>query len=296
MAGYIIYSLDWPKFRDMVERPTQQQLTLLARVLAEERENLDGEFEDADPILEWPSDPESLAPVVAKRLALPDWYGDLSRAGKQLWEGTVFSACMNCTKLGLDFRVDNDGVYWDVIEVGWKHLGVVPYTITDVALSAFGTRPFRYHQSPKPNKSRDEYDRDQDEKRASLGALGDVLGQFLSSAKEGQKDLSPEDLLAMLEGHEGIAPVYKDALKDFLSDDDSELDSEEDDDSGEWSPMHSMHTPAEVQRILAELKSIAPAMKATKTGDARQQYEDDLMPAIESIARDQRMLFIQVDT
>ena len=68
------------------------------------------------------------------------------------------------------------------------------------------------------------------------------------------------------------------------------------DDFEEWSPMHSMHTPDEVQQMRAELRAAAPAMKATRNKEARRQYEQDLMPAIENIIADGRMLFIQVDT
>lgn len=51
MAGYIIYSLDWDKFRGMVEHPTTAQLAILAQGVADERDNLDGEFDEGDPIL-----------------------------------------------------------------------------------------------------------------------------------------------------------------------------------------------------------------------------------------------------
>ena len=37
MAGYIIYSLDWDRFRAMIERPTPGQLAILAQGLADSR-------------------------------------------------------------------------------------------------------------------------------------------------------------------------------------------------------------------------------------------------------------------
>ncbi len=123
-----------------------------------------------------------------------------------------------------------------------------------------------------------------------------MLGEFVEGANRGEKH--PDKLLEELEGLEGVSREHKDALKDFLSDDDSAEDEDDGDgdDSDDWSPMHSMHTPDEVQQMRGELESVAPAMKATKNQDARQQYADDLMPAIERVARDGRMLFIQVDT
>ena len=290
-AGYIIYSLDWDNFQQLVERPTEGQLAALGKLLRDGLDEHDGEFEDGDPILDWPTEVESLAQIAAKRLALPDWYGDLSTPGKNLWEGVIFNACMRCDDIDVGFRVDNDGIYWDVIEIAWKHLKVVPNMITEVALSAFGTCPYRFHQRPKPSKSRDEHDRDEDARRASLGSLSKMLGQFLTGAKQGQKD--PSKLLDELREHEGVSQEHKKAIKDLLSDAESEEDNGNSDD---WSAMHSMHTPDEVQRMRVELKSVETAMKATKMKDAREQYQNDLMPAIERVANDGRMLFIQVDT
>ncbi|HUE75118.1 MAG TPA: hypothetical protein VMP01_29890 [Pirellulaceae bacterium] len=218
MAGFIIYSLDWPKFQKLVESPDPKQLKVLAGELSAELEQLEGEFDDDDPILEWPTDAKSLASIVAKRLAMPDWYGDLSRVGKELWEGTFYGACMNCKGLNVDFRVDSDGVYWDVIGIARDALKVPPNQVTSVAMSTFGTRPFRYH----------------------------------GGAKQKVK-------------------------------------------FGDWSPMHSMHPPEEVQRMVQELESIKPSIDAADD-EVQRQYEEELLPALTKIAKDGRMLFIQVDT
>lgn len=74
----------------------------------------------------------------------------------------------------------------------------------------------------------------------------------------------------------------------------------------DWQPMHSMHTPDEVRKTLSELQSVKSAMQKAKkkvrrgpvrrTVDVRQQYEEDLLPALTSVADDGRMLFIQVST
>jgi hypothetical protein len=217
MAGYIIYSLDWPKFSAMVEQPTPDQLAILARSLAEEREESDGEFEEDDPVLGWPEDAKSLAPTVAERLARADWYGDLSRVGKELWETAFYVACMRSRKLGVGFRVDSDGVYWDVVNLVSERLGDRPETPGKSAMSRFGTVPFRYHP---PARRR----------------------------------------------------------------------------SSDWTPMHSMHPPDEVQRMLAELRSVAPVIQAAKDPDVREQFTEELLPAVERVAADGRLLFIQVDT
>jgi hypothetical protein len=217
MAGYIIYSLDWPKFSALVEQPTPAQLSILARSLADEREGLEGEFEEDDPILGWPTAAKSLVPIVAERLACADWYGDLSEVGKQLWETAFYLACMRSRKLGVGFRVDSDGVYWDVINLITERLGDRPETPGKSAMSRFGTVPFRYHPSA------------------------------------GRR-------------------------------------------SSDWTPMHSMHPPDEVQRMLTELRSVAPAVESVPDEDVRQQFTEELLPAVERVAADRRVLFIQVDT
>jgi len=295
-AGYIIYSLDWEKFRQLVEQPTEGQLTALGKLLRDGIKDPNWDFEDGDPILAWPTDLQSLTQNAAKRLALPDWYGDLSTAGKVLWEGVIFYACMHSRKIKVGFRVDNDGVYWDVIELAWKHLGVVPNTITDVALSAFGTRPYRYFPHPKPGKShpgksRAKYDREEDDQRASLEGLRNMLGNLLKDAMRGQK--GPDELLPELQEHKGVSQKHKETIEDLLTGEESAVGES---DSDSWSPMHSMHTPQEVQQMRDELRSVELAMKATKIKDVWRQYNEDLLPAIESIASDGRMLFIQVDT
>lgn len=291
MAGYIIYSLDWGKFQQFVEHPTRGQLAAFASLLCDGFEEYDGEFDEGDPVLAWPTDAKMLAPVAARRLALPDWYDDLSATGKSLWEGAVVNASMNCDEIDLGFRMDNEGVYWDVIQLAWKHLGVVPGQISDVALSAFGKRPFRYHIRTTTVKTRDEHDKEDAEHRSSLTALSGMLGQFLKDAKQGQAD--PNELLQELNQNQGVTEQHRKAVKGLLDDDDADDDT---DDSEDWQPMHSMHTPDGVHKMLVELQSLESLMRKTKKKDVLQQYNKDLLPAIKSVADESRMLFIQVDT
>ena len=185
MAGYIIYSLDWHKFQQFVERPTADQLAALEKLLSEGLEENDGEFDEDDLVLTWPTQAGALAQIAAKRLALPDWYGDLSTPGKNLWEGVVFQACMNCDEIDVGFRVDSNGVYWDVIEAAWKHLGVVPGQISTIALSAFGKRPYRYHPPSRMVKTREQHDQEEEDRRSSLTALSSKrdFGRFSGRLK-----------------------------------------------------------------------------------------------------------------
>lgn len=63
-----------------------------------------------------------------------------------------------------------------------------------------------------------------------------------------------------------------------------------------WHPTHSMHLPAEVQQMLTEVKSVEGAILASSIEGVRGQYEDELLPTLERLANEERMLFVQVDT
>lgn len=218
MAGYVIYSLDWHKFCAMIEYPTPSQLAIFSDSVAEELENMEGEFDDDDPILDWPTAADSLSSVVADRLARADWYSDLSEQGRQLWESAFYVACMRSEDLNLDFRVDSDGVYWDVINHIVRQLGDRPEKPGNSAMSLFGTVPYRCSAPPRNDKR------------------------------------------------------------------------------SYWTSMHSMHPPDEVHRMLTELRKVAPVIETVKDEGVREQFCDELLPAIERVAKDGRLLFVQVDT
>jgi hypothetical protein len=219
MAGYWIYSLDWDKFQKFANRPTKKQLLAFAEHLAEQLDGDDVELADDDPIHEWPREPAELCSLVKARLARPDWYGDLSDAGKSVWSEAVSAFCCEEGAGGVGLRRDHDGIYWDLLDLAWKQLNVpTDQVVPEVALSAFGQRPYRYH--PDPDAERDLY---------------------------------------------------------------------------AWNPMHSMHTPDEVRQILEELQTVAPAIEASKKQRAIHDY-DALVPVLEKLAEENRMLFIQVDT
>jgi hypothetical protein len=239
----------------------------------------------------------------------------LSTPGKSLWEGVIFGACMNCNDVDVGFRVDNDGIYWDVIEIAWKYHGIVPHSITAVALSTFGNRPYRYLQTPKASMSREEYDQGEGDRNAALSALDEALDEFQAKPKKALKKPNTrdkkkaaqeaiQDLFKMLQDPAELSRKLEEAQTDFESTAAfakieklaEKFPTGDDDDFEEWSPMHSMHTPDEVQQMRAELRTAAPAMKATKDKEARREYEQELMPAIENVVEDGRMLFIQVDT
>jgi hypothetical protein len=51
-----------------------------------------------------------------------------------------------------------------------------------------------------------------------------------------------------------------------------------------------------VKQLLQELTAAAPTIEKSKIEGALTDYENELMPAVEKIANEGRMLFIQVDT
>lgn len=223
MAGYYISSLDWDKFQKFVNRPTKQQLLAFAEHLAEQLDGDDPEREEDDPIQDWPREAAELCSLVKERLSRPDWYGDLSVSGKDAWSMALGDFCSQPGTRGVGFRREHDGIYWTLLDLAWKELKVdSEQVLPEVALSAFGQRPYRYH--PKnPRK-----------------------------------------------------PAAK---RDYSA----------------WLPMHSMHTPDEVRKMVEELQSVAPAIEASKNQEAIHDY-DALMPVLERLGKKKRMLFVEVDT
>ena len=218
MAGYPIYSLDWDKFRRFVDAPSRRQLLAYCDRISKELDAADGQFEDNDPLRDWPSEPEELCSLIESRLKQADWYGDLSDAGKSLWDSALTGFC-NGGKKDLGFRVESDGVSWEVIELAARHHGIQGSGITEAILSHFGKRPYRFHPPA------------------------------------------------------GWRPTF-----------------------GGWMPYHSMHTPEEVQRLLQELKEAGPTILSASHKDAKRDYEEELLPAVEKVARTGRLLYIAVDT
>ncbi|MEZ6124726.1 MAG: hypothetical protein R3C49_16380 [Planctomycetaceae bacterium] len=64
---------------------------------------------------------------------------------------------------------------------------------------------------------------------------------------------------------------------------------------GWWDPYHSMHPPEEVRRLIQEMESLSGAVEASGDDQAIRDYEE-LMSALEKVSKDNRMLYISVDT
>ncbi len=290
MAGYIIYSLDWSKFQQFVENPTPGQLAVLANIVSDALQDEDEVGDDAL-TRAWPEDKAAQARFLADRLARPDWYSDLSDAGRGVWENVIFDVGLGDTPLEFGFRVDSDGVYWDVVDVAFRHLKVAPDEITEVAFSAFGKSPFRYVGPARAPQSREEHEVEETARQSSLQSLQRILDRVVEAVTEEGAD--PDEMLAAIDADSSISDQHKKAIRSLFSDDDP--DDEDDDEMWDWRPMHSMHTPDEVQRMLAELVSIETLMRETADSAVRDDYEE-LLSALSRIADDRRMLFVQVDT
>jgi hypothetical protein len=146
VAGYVLYSLDWDRFQGLVNNPTRKQLLKFSELISNGLHRHDREIQDGDPVHDWPSEPVELCDLVKDRLARLDWYGDLSNVGKDIWCSAVFSFCSSTGRDAVGFRVEHDGIYWDVLVLAHKLLKLPPNRFSpDVALSAFGERAYRYH-------------------------------------------------------------------------------------------------------------------------------------------------------
>jgi hypothetical protein len=143
--GYILNSLDWRIFSKFVKKPTKAQLVDFADYLSSLLDEYDGRFEDGDPVAEWPSDPKELSEIVRERVALEDWYGDLSNTAKEVWDRAVCG--FGFSERHLDHRPegDADSVDWSVIDLARAHYKIKEGTITEMIVSRFCEVPFRYH-------------------------------------------------------------------------------------------------------------------------------------------------------
>lgn len=108
MAGYFLYTLDGAVFSQLTTSPTDQQAQVFARyVLNRVRKSNT-----------WPKDLDALAVAIKTRLAMPNWYSDLSTSDAQVWDDVVFSLCDEPgEEIGIGFQCsDYESIYWDCAE------------------------------------------------------------------------------------------------------------------------------------------------------------------------------------
>jgi hypothetical protein len=213
MAGYIIYSLDWLGLQKLTSNPQPSQLTTLAEAIDEDYEPLLDDLAPDDIAHSWSLDRETHQKAIQAHLQRDDWYAGLSDDAKSIWHSALADACSQIPELL--FRVESDGIYWDVIDIALRHLTAT--TDAKPALATFGTVPFR-------------------------------CGLHQPRAME------------------------------------------------DWHPSHSMHSPDETAAIRKELNSVESEIDSSGNSDALRDYENELMPSLDRIVREERMLFVAVDT
>jgi hypothetical protein len=177
---------------------------MFAELISDGLDEHDGEFEDGDAVHDWPSEPVELCDLVEDRLARPDWYGDLSDVGKGIWCNAVFGFCSRTDRDAVGFRVEHDGIYWDVLELAHKLLKLPLNRFSpDVALSAFGQRAYRYH--PPTDVAGDFFDwrpmhsmHTPDEVRTMLEELRSI-GPAIENATDKQAVRDYDSLISVLE-------------------------------------------------------------------------------------------------
>ena len=143
MAGYYLYTLDTDVFTQLTTSPTKKQAEALADYLLEELEDLLEESDEGPEASIWPLDRNALADLIVKRLALPDWYSDLSYDDATVWDSVVHSLSDEPgEEIGIDFQCsDYESIYWDCGNRG--RAGA-----TMMAEPRFGSSGYRYFGKP----------------------------------------------------------------------------------------------------------------------------------------------------
>lgn len=63
-----------------------------------------------------------------------------------------------------------------------------------------------------------------------------------------------------------------------------------------WAPMHSIHLAEDVVKLRDEVLAAEEAVMNSNDDNAKQEYEDELMPALDKLVQENRVLFVSVDT
>lgn len=142
MAGYFLYTLAGGVFTQLTNSPSREQGLVLADHLGEV-------LEEAEASAMWPRDRDALADLIWRRLALPDWYADLSDEDARVWDKVVFSLDREPGEaIGIDFQCsDYESIYWDCAEIAASQ-GATMMTET-----TFGSSGFRYFGQPTDGRS-----------------------------------------------------------------------------------------------------------------------------------------------
>ena len=144
MAGYYLYSIDSGVFTQLTTNPTKENGLIIADALLEELEDFLEDIEDEADVAFWPQEREALADLIVKRLAMPDWYADLSLDNAEMWDNVLLMLQDDAgDELGLNFECAKyESVYWDCAELA------AAQGATMMAEPNFGGSGFRYSVQP----------------------------------------------------------------------------------------------------------------------------------------------------
>ena len=78
MAGYFFSTFDYEAFRRLTLSPTKADGDVIAEYMIEDLEDFLQEFDNQSDAEIWRGGRDSLSALIVRRLAMPDWYSDLS--------------------------------------------------------------------------------------------------------------------------------------------------------------------------------------------------------------------------
>ncbi|WP_425395930.1 hypothetical protein [Aeoliella sp.] len=144
MAGYFLYTIDNDAFTRLTTSPTKEDGDALADFILEELEDYLDDFDDESDAKMWPADRDGLSALIVKRLALPDWYSDLTYDNANMWDNVLFALQDEPgEQIGLDFQCyDYESIYWDCAEIATEQGASM------MAEPTFGSSGFRYFGKP----------------------------------------------------------------------------------------------------------------------------------------------------
>jgi len=149
MAGYFLYTIDNDAFTRLTTSPTKADGDALADFIVEELEDYLEDVDDESDAEMWPKDRNGLSALIIKRLAMPDWYSDLSCDNANMWDNVLFALQDEPgEEIGIDFQCsDYESIYWDCAEIAAKQGASM------MAELAFGSSGFRYFGKPSSEYS-----------------------------------------------------------------------------------------------------------------------------------------------
>jgi hypothetical protein len=149
MAGYILQSLDSSRLIKFMQTPSKELVRIMGETVSDLLDEYDSDLEDGDSIADWPSEVEQLAPILVDHVQTENWYADFLPIGQRIWEEAFTALCENEEQNPFKFQYESDGIYWNIVEEAVRYHQQPKNQLTDLEITHFGTRPFRYRRDSK---------------------------------------------------------------------------------------------------------------------------------------------------